>query len=264
MMNETLLIFKNGPFNKYWRIITSGNTLEVTYGKVGSVRSVKRKRFSNSDICRRESEKQIKSKLEKGYVVVQSSFQLTMASTMNEELFWELLELCKQNENSFDEQQQWLVEQLTKKTIKDLVVFDFIFSQQFRKSFTSDLWAASFIATGVSTDECFDGFRAWMITLGKEAYEAAIKDPETLLPYLEELREQGEQPQQEEILDVASLAYEEKTGLDEDAFYNLYNQYVHDLYLDPVLQFDWNEFDHESLKRKFPKLWDVYGEKPFK
>ncbi|KAB7709064.1 DUF4240 domain-containing protein [Bacillus aerolatus] len=259
---ETLLIYNDGSSNKFWKIYVAGNTSTVTYGKVGTIGSVKTKEFQSEEACQREGEKLIQSKLKKGYVFAQSSHQIVKESTMTEAQFWELLETCKEKGEDIDEQIEWLVTHLSRKPVKDIVMFDFIFNQYYYKSYTSNLWAAAYIVMGGCSDDCFDYFRAWVLYLGKECYEAAIENPETLLPYFKLLEEQEEIPQLEELLYVASIAYEEKTGFDDEKYFKLYDQLAKDDYIEPELEFDWDGDDEEGLRKKFPLLWGAYGENP--
>ncbi|OCA81963.1 DUF4240 domain-containing protein [Pseudobacillus wudalianchiensis] len=259
---KTLLTYNQGSSNKFWKIYVAGHSFTVTYGKVGTIGSVKVKEFDSEEVCQKEAQKLIQSKLKKGYVWAQSSYHVIKESSMTEEQFWALLEKCKEKGEEADEQMEWLVAQLSKKSIKDIVMFDSIFNQHYHKSYTSDLWAAAYIVMGGCSDDCFDYFRAWLLYLGKELYEAAIENPETLLPYFKILEEQEEIPQLEELLYVASQAYEEKTGLDDEAYFKVYDQLAKDDGTEPEMEFDWEEDDVEGLRRKFPLLWREYGENP--
>ncbi|MCO0599938.1 DUF4240 domain-containing protein [Peribacillus butanolivorans] len=259
---ETLLIFKDATSHKFWKIHIAGNTFTVTYGKVGTIGSVKSKEFESEEICKNEGEKRIQSKIKKGYVVTQLSDQVVKDSSMTEDLFWGLLDRCKEKGNDADEQVEWLVAQLSRKPVKDIIMFESIFKQYYYKLHTSNLWAAAYIVMGGCSDDCFDYFRAWVLYLGKDPYEAAIQNPETLLPYFILLKEQEEIPQLEELLSAACMAYEEKTGLDDDRYDKLYHQLAKDDYTEPEIEFDWNEDDEEGLRQKFPLLWEAFGENP--
>ena len=261
-MLETLLIYKDESSNKFWKINVSGNSFTVTYGKIGTVGSVKIKEFESEEVCRRESEKLVQSKLKKGYILAETSYQIEKESSMTESTFWELLGTCKEEGDDADEQIEWLVTRLSRKSVKDIVMFDSIFNENYHKSYTSDLSAAAYIVMGGCSDDCFDYFRAWMLYLGKDMYLTAIENPETLLPYFKLLEEQEEIPQLEELLSVACMAYEEKTGLDDEEYFKLYEHLVKDDYMNPKIEFDWEEDDEEGLRNKFPLLWNAYGENP--
>ncbi len=257
---ETLLIYKDDVSNKFWKISVTGNSFTVTYGKAGTVGAVKTKEFESEEDCRKEANKLIHSKLKKGYAVASLSEQVIKDSGITEDLFWKLLETAKKKGEDPDEQLEWLVNDLSKRPVKDIVRFDTIFNQHYYKSYTSNLWAAAYIIMGGCSDDTFDYFRAWLLYLGKDVYETVMKNPEEIIPHLKLLEEEGGVPEFEELLYVASMAYEEKTGLDDEHYYNLYNQLSNDNYVQPEMEFDWEEDDEEGLRNKFPLLWERYGE----
>ncbi|WP_042352565.1 DUF4240 domain-containing protein [Bacillus massiliigorillae] len=259
---ETLLIYNDDLSNKFWKIHVSGNTFTITYGKIGTSGSVKTKKFETKEDCKKESEKLIKTKIKKGYKFSQSSQLVVKESSMTEALFWELLKKCKLKGEYAEEQIEWLITHLSKKSIKDIVKFDYIFNTYYKTSYTSELWAAAYIILGGCSDDCFDYFRAWVLYLGKKEYETAINDPQTLLPYLQQLNGYDDIPQLEELISVAILAYEEKTGLDDESYYDIYSQLTNDSHDNPDIDLDWDEDDEEQLRSMFPLLWDVYGENP--
>ncbi|RFU69728.1 DUF4240 domain-containing protein [Bacillus sp. V59.32b] len=258
---EILLIYQDGSSNKFWKINVLGSSYTVTYGKIGTVGNVKTKDFNSEENCLKEAEKLIQSKLKKGYTVSEYSGHIIKDSTMTEEYFWGLLEKAKNKGEDQEEQFEWLVTHLSKSPIKEIVRFDYIFNKHYKKSYTSDLWAAAYIVMGGCSDDSFDYFRAWLLYLGKDMYEEAIKDPESIIPHLEALEEE-DMPDFEDILSLACLAYEEKTGLDPDDYYDLYTKLTDDAMLDSELELDWDEDDEERLRNKFPRLWEIYGENP--
>ncbi|MBT2688793.1 DUF4240 domain-containing protein [Bacillus sp. ISL-47] len=259
---ETLLIFKDEKSHKFWKISVSGKNYTVTYGKVGSIGSVKIKEFETEAICQKEANKLIQSKLKKGYAGAAIAAQVIKESTMTEMLFWEMLETSRRKGEDPEEQLEWLINVLSRRPVKDIVMFDYWFNQNYNKSYTSNLWAAAYIIMGGCSDDCFDYFRAWLLYQGKETYEAIMKDPEEIIPCLRGLEEEEDMPQLEELLYVASMAYEEKTGFDEDQYYHLYEKLSGDSYVLPDIELDWDEDDEQGLREKYPKLWERYGENP--
>lgn len=259
---ETLLMYKDDVSNKFWKINVTGKVFTVTYGKVGSIGAVKTKEFESEKICQKEANKLIQSKLKKGYVGAALSAKVIKESTMTESLFWELLETARKKREDLDEQLEWLINNLTRRPVKDIVMFDYWFNQNYNKSYSSNLWAAAYIIMGGCSDDCFDYFRTWLLYQGKETYESIIINPEIIIPCLRDLEEEGDMPQFEELLYVASMAYEEKTGFDEDQYYQLYEKLSGDSYVQPDIELDWDEDDEEGLRKRFPKLWERYGENP--
>jgi len=54
------------------------------------------------------------------------------------------------------------------------------------KAFTWNLWGAAYLINGGCSDEEFDQFIYWLISLGKEKYENVVKDPDFLAEILTE------------------------------------------------------------------------------
>ncbi len=52
---ETLLIYKDEVSNKFWKINVTGKAFTITYGKVGSIGSVKTKEFDSEELCQKEA-----------------------------------------------------------------------------------------------------------------------------------------------------------------------------------------------------------------
>lgn len=259
---EKLLIYKDDISNKFWKINVNGNSITVTYGKVGTVGSVKIKEFVSDEMCQKEANKLIQSKLKKGYLVSDYSEKVEKDSAITEDFFWELLATAKNIGEDPDEQLEWLISHLSKKSVKDIVMFDYIFNKNYYKSYTSNLWAAAYIIMGGCSDNSFDYFRAWLLFLGKDYYEKIINNPEEIVPHLKILEEEEDVPELEDLLSVASMAYEEKTGFDDEQYFNLYNQLSNDTYVQPEMEFDWDEDDEKILSEKFPLLWKRYSDNP--
>lgn len=261
-MMETTLVNKEGTSNKFWKINVSGKSYTITFGKIGTVGAVKVKSFENEDACKKDAEKLIQSKLKKGYTLADAVNQVMKENTMTDTVFWQMLEGSKNKGEDAEEQIEWLVSHLARRPVKEIVMFDYFFNQNFQMSYTSALWAAAYIIMGGASDDSFDYFRAWLLFQGKETYETVISDPERIIPHLKVLEEEEDVPQLEDLLSVASLAYEEKTGQDYDEYFDLYESLTGGSPELPEIEFDWDEDDEEGLRKMFPKLWDRYGETP--
>ncbi|WP_028777097.1 DUF4240 domain-containing protein [Shimazuella kribbensis] len=257
-----ILIYRDSTSEKFWEINVIENTFLVTYGKIGTTGTVKMKEFESEEISHKEADKLIQSKLKKGYVIADSTEDIVKKNMMSETLFWELLETAKKKEEDPEDQLEWLELHLSRKPIKDIVEFDFILKKYYYQSYTSDLWAAAYIIMGGCSDDSFDYFRAWLLFLGKETYESIINNPESIIPHLQPLEIEQEVPELEDLLYVASMAYEEKTGFDDEHYSKLYKQISGDKYLQPSIELDWDEEDMDSLRKKFPLLWDRYSQNP--
>jgi hypothetical protein len=170
------------------------------------------------------------------------------------------VETAHQKGGDMEEQLEWLVGKLAKKPVSDIIKFDTHFNRNYIKSYTSDLWAAAWIIMGGCSDDSFDYFRAWLLFHGKGAYEEAIRNPESIIPDLEKL--DGEVPEFEAFLYAAGETFEEKTGQDLDSYLEIYSELSGDDQEQPDLELEWDEGDEEGLRRRFPSLWELYGENP--
>ncbi|MDN3451790.1 DUF4240 domain-containing protein [Planococcus sp. APC 3906] len=246
--------------NKFWKIKVQGTMFIVSYGRIGTVGSMNSREFATEELCRKEAHKLIESKFKKGYREIEDEEEGVQTAGMPEETFWELLALAHKKGEDWEEQLEWLVAKLSKRPVNDIIQFDFHFNRNYYRSYTSDLWAAAYIIMGGCSDDAFDYFRAWLLYLGKEPYEAAIRNPESVIPYLKEW--DTDIFEFEDFLYTASLAFEEKTEMDQEAYLDLYWRLSGDDYEQPEMEFDWDEDDEEGLKKKFPVLWEVYGANP--
>jgi hypothetical protein len=101
-----------------------------------------------------------------------------------------------------------LQDRLEKLSASEIVQFDAFFAELLCKSFTWELWAAAYIIEGGCGDDGFQDFRAGLIGLGRETYEAAVNDPNTLSLQ----PASGVDFSNEGMLYAAPLAFEVVTG----------------------------------------------------
>ena len=129
---------------------------------------------------------------------------------MNTTTFWRLVEDARQQSGGdCGEQAEKMMERLSALPTEDIIGFSGTLNEQLRRSYTWDLWAAAYIINGGCADDCFDYFRAWLISQGEAVFENAMRDPESLAD-LDIDADAGMEC--EELLYVASEAYEDKTG----------------------------------------------------
>jgi hypothetical protein len=78
------------------------------------------------------------------------------------------------------------------------------------RAYTWDLWGAAYVIEDGCSDDCFRDFRAYLISLGRGPYEAALRAPDSLAPVVED----AETGNWEDADDVAPEAYSDVTGED--------------------------------------------------
>ena len=110
---------------------------------------------------------------------------------MDETNFWALIEesrpkavrtglLKRRSKPDLDGHREALVERLVEKGPDEILAFDRIWSGLSSRAYRNDLWEAAYVINGGCSDDCFDYFRDYLISLGGEVYEAALRDPESL------------------------------------------------------------------------------------
>lgn len=122
--------------------------------------------------------------------------------------FWELIDKTREAASGdARKQSDLLTEELAKLPKEEIISFDGIFADLKDNAYIGNLWDAATLIMYGSGDDGFQEFREWLVGRGKEAYEKAIDNPETLVDVLEV----GEQifPT---LLGPAMEAYEKVTG----------------------------------------------------
>jgi hypothetical protein len=128
---------------------------------------------------------------------------------MDIETFWNLIDEARAvGRGDVTDQATFIVGKLLQLPEAEIVGFERIFWQLMAEAYDANLWdAAEIIGCGCG-DDGFDDFRAWLIAQGKERYEMALSDPESLV----DLVNLDQNAQEGDLLYVAHKAYERKTG----------------------------------------------------
>lgn len=128
---------------------------------------------------------------------------------MDEPKFWTLIEAAKAERDPVASNQPAILQtKLEALPPEEIVAFDRIFTKLRHDAYRWDLWAAAYIIEGGCSDDGFMDFRAGLIGLGREVYEAALKDPNSLVRQ----PTRGVDFSQEELAYSAGRAYEAVTG----------------------------------------------------
>ena len=115
-------------------------------------------------------------------------------------------------------------------------------------SYRGDLWAAAYLINGGCSDDGFEYFRGWLITQGREAFEHAVADPDSLagVPAVQAVATEAGDLECEEALGMAHDAYLQATGreLPRDAVTGRY----------PAVTFAWDPADNAQVRTHLPRL----------
>ncbi|MEV7198681.1 DUF4240 domain-containing protein [Streptomyces griseoluteus] len=131
---------------------------------------------------------------------------------MDETEFWELIDATREAaEGDPEEQADLLVDRLLQFDPDMVLDFARHFEARYNRAYRWDLWGAASLLLGGASDDAFDYFRCWLIGQGREVFEGALHDPDSLAELLEEFDDEMD-GDGEELGYAADEAYERLTG----------------------------------------------------
>jgi hypothetical protein len=105
---------------------------------------------------------------------------------MDTNQFWNIVEDSRKEfrpdlkNGNMDRQVQTLKRLLSALPADAVIEFDRIMGDLLRQSYSWELWGAAYILAEGCSDDSFDYFHAWLISMGRRVFEAALADPESL------------------------------------------------------------------------------------
>jgi hypothetical protein len=130
-------------------------------------------------------------------------------AALGEPGFWHLVEQARRDAGGDTERQsELLAERLGTLPAAQIADFGAIRRRLDAQAYTWDLWGAAYVIEDGCSDDCFRDFRAYLIALGRAPYQAALKDPDSLAPVVQD----AEAGDWENADDPAPEAYEDATG----------------------------------------------------
>ncbi|MGI5176357.1 DUF4240 domain-containing protein [Dactylosporangium sp. CA-152071] len=138
-----------------------------------------------------------------------------------------------------------------------IAAFDRPFDELVAVSYRAGLWAAAYVINGGASDDGFEYFRGWLITQGRETFERALADPDSLAthPAVVSAAAECDDLECEDVLAVVWQAYRDRTGGDELPARDFTIRYPD---LDPDWEFDFD--DEAEMRRRLPRLMALYDE----
>ena len=170
---------------------------------------------------------------------------------MDETEFWELVDTTREGaEGDPEEHADLLIERLTRLDPDSVLDFARHFESRYNRAYRWDLWGAAWVLLDGASDDAFDFFRCWLIGQGREVFEGALHDPDTLADLLDDFDEDLD-GDGEELGYAADEAYEQLTGV-----------VAPDLGIPPAAPEPEGtpvDFENESaLVERYPKLWERF------
>lgn len=172
---------------------------------------------------------------------------------MDETEFWDLVDSARDAaEGDAEDQADVLVERLLQLDPDSVVDFARHFEARYNRAYLWDLWGAASVLLDGASDDAFDSFRCWLIGQGREIYEGAVHEPDSLADLLEDFDDEVD-GDGEDLGYAADEAYEQLTGSE------LPDLGLPDQPAEPLgTAFDVE--DDTLLPERFPKLWDRFRE----
>lgn len=146
---------------------------------------------------------------------------------MDIDAFWLLLEESLLHSPSRSRRETFLVARLSAHSTDDIVQFQAHLDRTCADAYTWDLWGAAMrIFGGRCSDDGFEYFRLWLVGRGRDVFERAVSEPDSLaaLPEIQRLGDRHprtwdddeEWPEWESLDYVASRAFPSTTGDEDD------------------------------------------------
>jgi len=174
-------------------------------------------------------------------------------AVMDETEFWELIDRARDGaEGDPEEQADLLVARLLERDPESVLDFSRHFESRYNRAYRWDLWGAAWVLLDGVSDDAFDSFRCWLIGQGRDVFEGALHDPDSLADLLGDFDEEID-GDGEELGFAADEAYEGLTGV-----------VAPDLDIPPAPPEPEGtpiDFENEKLvAERYPRLWERFKE----
>ena len=95
--------------------------------------------------------------------------------------FWNIVEkVHRDSRGDMDKKCELLDTELRRLPLNEVCSFHQHFDACEDRAYTWELWAAAYIIGGGCSDDAFSDFRATLISMGRETFERALADPQSL------------------------------------------------------------------------------------
>jgi uncharacterized protein DUF4240 len=134
-----------------------------------------------------------------------------IATAMSADRFWRIIERAAQSAHDPDAHEEALRTALRELSLEEIISFELAFRRYLNDAYTWDLWGAAYVIHGGCSDDSFEYFRRWLVSRGRDVYEAALADADSMAQLDARPGPDGVW-QFEEIYYVAMKIFKEKGG----------------------------------------------------
>jgi hypothetical protein len=174
-------------------------------------------------------------------------------NVLEEEDFWAIIEESLEFKDNQEDQLRFLEEKVEGLSPREIAGFEVITNMLLLKAYRSDLWCAAYVIQGGCGDDGFDYFRSWLISRGRNVFERALRNPDSLTDYIDDVSEF----EFEEFDSIARGAFHLKTGMEIDDYARVNKIKLYDSKR-PELVFEWTEEDENSIREICPRLFERF------
>jgi hypothetical protein len=167
--------------------------------------------------------------------------------------FWGHIDKSKRKDP--DAHAERLIKRLAKLKSEEIIDFDDWWNLMHAEAYHWDLWGAAYLINGGCSDDGFIDFRSWLVLQGRDVFQAAVANPDTLADV--------ELAAEEAYCECypASAAWFEATGSQRDeAGYAAQEAAYRARYpeergeKEPDLGEQWDFDDYEEVRKRLPRL----------
>jgi len=174
---------------------------------------------------------------------------------MTHDQFWQIIDdTCQSDPRSSEEWDERLTDALAQLPAEEIIAWDHIFDQLAAQAYRTDLWAAAYLINGGASDDGFYYFRCWLIGMGKQIYNDAIANPDSLANVATPQWFADGIDAEAEIYVAAHRAWMQVTGKPDTAEYPVRNERAE------LVGENWDFDDPELMRQHLPQLDALYAE----
>jgi hypothetical protein len=169
--------------------------------------------------------------------------------------FWQIIDRATRFDHDPGAQMEALRVVLREISLKEVISFEAAFRRYLNEAYTWDLCGAAYVANGYCSDDSFEYFRRWLVSKGRDVYETALANPDSLAQL--KVRPSSDAVWEfEEIYYVAVRVFKERDG--EGDIYD-YCEPEAGLFSGPGPS---GEPLKEHLAERYPNLWRRFVRTP--
>jgi len=189
---------------------------------------------------------------------------------VNVDEFWYLIEKSREAGSTLRQREAFLGKRLSRAPRSHLLDFVQHLSGTREPANTYRLWrAVEIIMDGLCSGDSFHYFQMWLVGLGRDAYDAAIADPDSLagvsevrrLAHLPRPWSDDDYPDWQSLEYVACVIGEQRPDINGDIRDVLAEERGVHVRMDPnPFDDEWRVMDTTAVSGRYPRLWELFGE----